>query len=210
MSIVGDIAGLVGSENAEDAQFAMLQQQLAALEQGFQRAKKQYKPFRDFGTGGMGLLSRLYGIDDGTADMSAFTASPDYQFRLQQGANALQGAAAARGGLFSGATGKALSEFNQNTAAQEFDNYVNRLFGMTNIGQNAATGIANAATGNATNMANVYGQIGQNQATGIMNQANALGGLADAGAAALYGGLFGIPGVANSAGSQGFMAGLMG
>lgn len=221
MSLLGDIGGLIGSEKAEDAQFAAMQQAALAQEEAFRQAKKQYKPYAQFGQAGMGTLSRLYGFDDGTADMSAFMASPDYQFRLQQGNNAIQGAAAARGGLFSGATGKALTDYNQNTAAQEFDNYVNRLFGVTGIGQQAATGIANAALGKGNKMAGIYQNMGDNQANAIMSQANALGGIGDAVGAGVLGGLYGIPGVTGAAGgagakaaipagTQGFLSGFLG
>lgn len=194
MSIFGDIAGMWGSENAEDAQFAASMQAKLEQEEALRQAKKQYKPYAQLGRDSLGLISRLYGLDDGTADMSAFTASPDYQFRLQQGADALQGAAAARGGLFSGATGKALTDFNQNTAAQEFNNYVNRLFGMTNTGQFGAAGISNAALGKANNMGSIYQNMGNNQANNIMNQANAYGSLADGVASAVMAGMGGIPG----------------
>lgn len=185
MSLFGDIAGFFGAEKAEDAQYAASQQQLQALEKGYNRANTALSPYGEFGQSGMNLIKRLYGLDDGTADMSAFTQSPDYQFRLGEGLKGIQGSAAASGGLFSGAAGKAINNYAQNTASQEFDNYLNRLFGITGIGQNAATGIANAATGNATNTANVYGNIGANQANRIQSQSNAIGGALDEGADAL-------------------------
>lgn len=181
MSLVGDITGFFGAERAEDKQYAASQQQLQALREGYQNAKNALDPYSTFGKSGMSLISRLYGLDDGTADMSAFTASPDYQFRLSEGLKGIEGSAAASGGLFSGAAGKALNNYAQNTASQEFDNYLNRLFGITGIGQNADTAIANAATGNATNMANVFGNIGQNQANRIQSQSNAIGGVLDNG-----------------------------
>jgi len=53
-------------------------------------------------------------------------SDPGYQFRLQQGLNALQGSAAAQGGLFSGQTGKDITDYAQGMASQEFQNAFNR------------------------------------------------------------------------------------
>lgn len=191
MSVVTDIAGAVGAEQAEDKQFAASQAALLEQQRARAAAIGQYQPYADFGAGGMGILSQLYGLNGQPADMSAFQASPGYQFRMQQGQGAIEGGAAARGGLYSGATAKALNDYSQNTASQEFDNYVNRLFGMTNIGQNAASGIANAELGQASNIGNIYGQIGQNQADAIKSQYNAWGSLGDQAAAAAIGGFTG-------------------
>jgi hypothetical protein len=230
MSILGDAAGMIGAENAEDKQYAAsqqaMQQQQAALQQQrealalqgemFKFGNKQLKPYRKFGKGANSTLSRLYGFDDGTADMSAFMESPDYQFRLQQGSDALQGQAAARGGLFSGSTGKALSDYNQNTASQEFGNYVNRLFGFqqagqsaagatANLGQNYANGYGNISNGmgnSYSNMSNIYSGIGTNQANAEMSKWNAVGSMADQGAAAIMGGM--DPGAGGAGGSGGF------
>lgn len=54
------------------------------------------------------------------------TTDPGYQFRLQEGLKALERSAAARGGLMSGATGKALTRFGQEMGSQEFQNAYNR------------------------------------------------------------------------------------
>lgn len=49
-------------------------------------------------------------------------SDPGYQFRLQQGTDAIEGSAAARGGLFSGQTGKDLAQYGQGLASQEYQN----------------------------------------------------------------------------------------
>lgn len=51
---------------------------------------------------------------------------PGYQFRLQQGQDALQRSAAARGMITSGAAQQALQEHAQNVASQEYANAFNR------------------------------------------------------------------------------------
>lgn len=201
MSLVGDIAGAFGAEKAEDKQFAASQAAMAAQREATQKATAQYQPYADFGAGGMGLLSRLYGLNGQPTDMSAFTASPGYQFRLQQGQDTIESGAAARGGLYSGATAKALSDYGQQSASQEFDNYVNRLFGVTGVGQDASTGIANAQLGLGRSLASEHQNIGNNQANAIGDQWKAWGSMGDQGVAALMGGFGGVPGAAGGAGA---------
>jgi hypothetical protein len=53
---------------------------------------------------------------------------PGYGFRLSEGIKALERSAAARGGLMSGGTGKALTRYGQEAASQEFGNAFNRAF----------------------------------------------------------------------------------
>lgn len=102
-------------------------------------------------------------------NFSRFFTSPDYQFRLSEGAKAIERSAAARGGLFSGAAGKALTRFGQDTASQEYGNYFERLMRMMGQGgaaTNAAGGAVNQYTGqliagnnsNAAIRASSYGQ----------------------------------------------------
>jgi len=55
-----------------------------------------------------------------------FEADPGYQFRLKQGQNAIEGSAAARGGLFSGAAGRQLQDYTQGLASQEYGTAYNR------------------------------------------------------------------------------------
>lgn len=54
--------------------------------------------------------------------------SPGYEFRRQEGARPLTNAASARGVLRSGAYDKALGEYLQNFASQEYSNVYNRRF----------------------------------------------------------------------------------
>lgn len=64
---------------------------------------------------------------------------PGYQFRLQQGQQALQNSAAARGGLLSGGTAKALTDYNQNAASGEYGNVYNRALQNYNTNYNTFT-----------------------------------------------------------------------
>lgn len=84
------------------------------------------------------------------ADMQA---DPSYQFRLKQGQDALENSAASKGVLRTGNTAKALIDYGQGAASQEFSNIFNRGL-QTNQANNAGRlGAAqtNAQTGLAYN-----------------------------------------------------------
>ncbi len=53
---------------------------------------------------------------------------PGYQFRLDQGMQALQNSAAARGGLLSGGTAKDIAKYSQDYASNEYGNVYGRAF----------------------------------------------------------------------------------
>ncbi len=72
--------------------------------------------------------------------MAKFQTDPGYQFRLQQGVNALDRSSAARGVRLSGAQSKALSDYGQGTGSAEYGNYYNRLAALSSQGLDAAKG----------------------------------------------------------------------
>ena len=51
-----------------------------------------------------------------------YQESPGFQFRLERGLDAIQSSQAARGAMYSGATGKAIAKFAEGLAAQDFGN----------------------------------------------------------------------------------------
>lgn len=181
MSLFGDIAGYIGSEDAEDAQYAADREAQGRIERGI----KNYDPYMQNFSGAAGALGRLYGTDGLPADLSGFTASPAYQFRVGEGQKAIERSAAAKGGLYSGAAGKALTDYGQSAASQEFDNYVSRLFGISDRGMNAAGSVGNLLTGQSA----IDQQIGDNQGNAKISQANAIGSMFDQAAAAAMGGM---------------------
>jgi hypothetical protein len=69
---------------------------------------------------GGSMLNRPGGLYGG------FEQDPGYQFRQQQGEQAINRQAAAQGGRGGGATMKALADYNQGLASQEFGNYAAR------------------------------------------------------------------------------------
>lgn len=112
---------------------------------------------------------------------------PGYAWRLQQGAQGVMNTAAAGSGSLSGPALKALMEYNQGVASQEYGSAFNRfqtqqgnifqrLTSMAGMGQNAAAGVGNnAMSAGASIGSNIVG--GANAAAaGQVGAANAWGG----------------------------------
>lgn len=91
-------------------------------------------------------------------DLNSFQADPGFKFRLEQGQQAIDAGAAARGNYMSPSTLKELSSFSQDAASGEFNNAYNRynlnlnniysrLTGLSGSGENAAGRIAGLGAG---------------------------------------------------------------
>ena len=122
--------------------------------------------------------ARKYATENarGASEYQGFTATPGYQFRVDEGNNAINAMAGARGGLVSGATMQALQERGQNLATEEYGNYMNRLSGLTGMGMSAAGNQASAGANYASGASNALANQGNAQAAGYIGQSNALMG----------------------------------
>jgi len=120
----------------------------------------------------------------GGYEYQGFQATPGYNFLLDQGQAAIDGSAAARGNVFSGATLKAQQEFGTGLANQTYDTFLNRLSAGAASGQAAAGGMATAGSNFASGTGNALANMGNAQAAGYIGQANALSGAIDTGLSA--------------------------
>ncbi len=211
-SIVGGLIGSAGASGAGNAAYG-------AASDLANKDVARFSPYLSTGLNAEDQLSQLYGLgalspmgpDGGygtlhgngtpeaaaeqTAALGRFRTSPGYQFRLQEGTNALDRSGAARGMLLSGAQEKGISDYGQNTGSAEFGNYIGQLNTLAGGGLSAAGGASSAA-----NQAMLPGI--QDRFNGSMSGANALangisGGinsLVSLGAYGGAGGSFGIPG----------------
>lgn len=146
--------------------------------EAMRQAKAQYQPGEqgaDYGS-----LLKKFSMED-------FEADPGYQFRMDEGMRGVEGGAAARGGLLSGAALKAIQKYGQGLASQEYGNAYsrfendktnnyNKLAGMVNSGQGATNQMSNTAGQFAQNNANALAAYGNAAGAGYMGQANALTG----------------------------------
>lgn len=186
--LVGAYIGNQAAGKASDAQVQAGREANATTLGMYNQNRADLEPWRTAGGTALGQLSTGtapggdFNRDFTRAD---FQADPGYQFRMDQGNQAIERSAAARGGLVSGATGKALTEFGQNTASGEFSNAYNRfnndrtqrfnrLSGIAGTGQTAATQIGQFGANAANNISNTQQGIGNAQASGYIGGSNAI------------------------------------
>lgn len=220
----GNAASTAAKQQAAAGQKAAAGQQAAGtqaqndLQQAIGTETANQQPFLSAGQGAVSNLSQLLQpggqLTQGYSNFSAPTGvtmqnDPGYQFQLQQGENAIQNSAAARGGLLSTGTAKTLNNYAQGTASQAFNdvynraltsyqtnqnnyntnntNTFNRLSGLAGLGANAASNlnsITNSGTQAMANNLTGNAQIVGNDITGVGN-AQAAGTVGQANA---YGG----------------------
>ena len=110
-----------------------------------------------------------------------FRETPGYQFRFDEGMDAVQSTLAASGKLGSGAALKAATRYGQGVAADEYNTYMNRLAALSGRGQTATNALANLGAGFAANAGNITMGMGDARAQGTVQGYNALaGGVQDA------------------------------
>lgn len=117
---------------------------------------------------------------------AGFQTDPGYQFRLQQGLNAIEHSAAARGGRAGGDTLKALQEYGQNFASNEYNNYANRQIGLAGAADQNSLGrayhLSDLSSDYGKNMATNANLYGQNMGQLYTNQGSQLAGIGMQGA----------------------------
>jgi hypothetical protein len=185
------------ANHAADLQYQASQEALDFQKQQYDTTQKQIAPWLQAGQGALqqltsgtalgGSLTAPYG--------GTFTAptglteqnDPGFQARLKLGTDAIQRSAAARGGVLTGGTAKALDTYAQDYASNEYNNVYNRalndyttkynayntdqanqfnrLAALSGVGQTAANQLASsgqAASNNVTsNVLNTASSVGQ-------------------------------------------------
>jgi hypothetical protein len=156
----------------------------------YNQTRTDQAPWRAAGTTAIGQLSagtQPGGQFDNTTYNPAtiLQDDPGYQFRMDQGSKALQASAAARGGLLSGGTVKALDRYGQDYASNEYGNAYNRynnnittrfnrLSGIAGTGQTATAQTGAAGMTAAGQIGSAQIGAGNAQAAGYIGQANAV------------------------------------
>lgn len=168
------------SNNAKKGQQGAAARAAAASQQNYDRTKIQLDPYITAGGNALGAMQAL-----NSGDYSAFKVSPDYQFALTQGLQGLDRSAAARGSLYSGGHSADILGFASGLASQNYGNFYNRLAGLAQSGQSAASNLGSIGTGNAATIGNASMNAANANAQAAYNNANTLGNFAGQAANAL-------------------------
>lgn len=132
------------------------------------------------GTAANDATQQLLGLKTATPGTNSafhnYLASTGYDFTMKQGQDAVATSAAAKGLLNSGGTAKALTEYGQNLASTNFNNYLSQLGGVSAGGYNAAVAVGNAGTGAGSNAAQYTAAGGNAVANGVGGAIGGFGG----------------------------------
>ena len=160
-------------QQARDAQAFFAEQSAQGITDIMGGAQMGTQAIRDYGQLALGAQGQsadaaLAAMQSGKAGLVNFQGDPGYQFRQQQGEDAINRAASARGGRLSGRTLEELADFNSGLASQEFGNFANREMGyagnMANLYQGSGDRMASAFGGIGSQLGNIYSGLGGNLA----------------------------------------------
>lgn len=186
------VTGQTAANEARDALNASSNASIGLQREMWQKGLDMSQPFYDAGVNALGQMQKFQAPSFSFGD---FQASPDYQFRLNSGLDAINSRAGAGGMRLSGRTLQGMMDYGQNLASSEYNNWYNRrnqdyartmgesqdqwnrLAQLSGMGAGANSQSV-AATQNAANgMANQLNNIGQANAGAAMQGYNGAVGL---------------------------------
>lgn len=153
--------GILASQGAEQHTGAM-GDAINFGKKRFHEGKANLTPYVQFGREQLGDLSEFL------RDKNPMNfRDPGYQFRFDQGLKSIEGSAAAGGNLLSGDTLRALTQYGQDMASQEYANAFGRYIdegqfrrGLAGMGQAAATDLGQLGVQSSANLAGATNNAG--------------------------------------------------
>lgn len=148
------------------------QAQNSSQNQAYPWLQQQYAPQVQQGLDASDAYGNLLGLSGPSRfdeQFNDYKDSSGYNFMLDQGSKAITGNNAAKGLLNSGSTLKALNTFGQNTASTYFNQYLDRLLGLTKSGQEAGgliSGAGNTSQGTSSSSGSSYQKKGMGEFIG--------------------------------------------
>jgi hypothetical protein len=186
------------TQQLEAAKYASDQQLLAAREANqllrdqYTQTRQDYQPYMQAGTTSLSALTGAMGLGGGgpyqgqlqkSFAPSDLTLDPSYQFRLDQGLQALKASKAATGSLQTGQGLKDITNYAQGAASQEYQSAYDRFMNNQNTLYNRLSGIAGIGSGAAGQVAGVGAQTAGGMGSNITGAAGQAGGYMTGGAA---------------------------
>lgn len=169
---VNTLLGAHAANESSDAMARAAEQAIAEEQRQFDLTRADWQPWMDLGKGAITNLSD---------PAKNFLASPNYDWVKSEGMRDVGNTFSARGMGQSGNALKALTEFNQNLASNEFMNWTNTELAKAGLGTTGTGQVTNARQ-NATNATGNYlMDRGNARASGILGRNAAVaGGVNDA------------------------------
>jgi len=161
--LVGSVLGgpdTGGYEDAAQAQTQAARENIDFQKWLFNEQKELNAPWRQAGEEALSRIEETPNFSFSAEDFEKYK-DPSYDFRMQEGVNALDRSAASRGRVLSGAQGKAVTRYGQNMASQEYQNAFSRSQNVFNTNMNtqkSLAGVGQQAVGNVQQAGNIMGQ----------------------------------------------------
>ena len=142
---------------------------LGALQDYYNQGVGYQQPYMQAGTQATNQLAAMYAPGGQYGQMptaAQLQMDPSYAWRFQQGQQATQNAIAAGlgGASVGGSALKAINDYGQNAASQEYSNAYNRFMQQAQLQTGALQNIAGTGAGAANQATALAGQTGANQA----------------------------------------------
>lgn len=167
-SLLGGLFGSNSAEKAAELQYKAAMKSLALQREMWQTTRNDSMPWMNAGNTALDRYMSELGLSNG----KGFQETPGYQFAFNEGMRGVTNNLAALGMKNSGAAMKAINDYGQNMANQEYGNWLNRIAGLQQQGQGAAQGLAAANNNLAQGGSNALIAGGQAQASGVVGAAN--------------------------------------
>ena len=169
---VSAVVGYAGAKMSADAQSkgaksgAQAEERMGEANLEFQREmeasqREDFAPWTE--AGGQALEKLWAGVQSGEFEVGQVDVKqdPGYQFRMDEGVEALDKSAASRGRLLSGAQNKAVIDYGQDTASQEYGKAYAREADQKARKYNMLSGISQQGQASAARQAGATSQLSQ-------------------------------------------------
>lgn len=173
------LSGFFGSSaasNASSSEAAAAHEATQLQASTIAQARTDAAPWLNAGKKALDALQGELGLSktnsDGTPFVSGFTQQPGYAFQQSEGNKGVVNNMKALGLGGSGSAMKALDRFNSNLANTTYNQYLDRLSGVSTGGQTTGANTSNQAITSAANQGNSIMDQGAATASGYVGAAN--------------------------------------
>lgn len=166
--------GAIGATSAASTEANAANQASQVQQAEFAQTQQNLAPYINQGPGALNSLQSL--VSGGPQAAAQLSQTPGYQFQLQQGLQALLDSRSATGGVGGGNTLKALTQYGQGLAGSTYEQQINNLMGLTNLGESAAAGQGQLGAQVAQGIGSNITGAGNASAAGTIGATNAIGG----------------------------------
>ena len=185
-AVLGAGASIYSSSKASDATSEAAEEAANAELEMFYQNREDLAPWRESGENALSTIWSM--LEEGPLSATDYEKSADYEFVTSEGETAINRALASRGQYDSGKALKAITEYNQDYALTDYNNYLTNWYNslspyltLAGYGQSATETTTSEASDTADALASIYTYEGSNNASSYLNTGSAISSAADSG-----------------------------